>query len=127
MSLLSLLDIPVLLEDIVGVIGKHVSDPSVMGEIKAQIAAISVPEEIQQAKIEEANQASPDKILKYVRSTVEWICIYGLFVGIVISPLLMMFGFPGVPLPMPVILNLLYALLGLGASHIAESIFTKGL
>ncbi len=127
MSIFSLFSIPSIIEGIMGIIGKHVSDPGVMAEVKAQILALEVPEDIEQAKIEASNQSSPDKYIRYVRSTAEWVCVYGLFVGVVITPLLEMFGFPFPVMPMPLILNLLYALLGLGATRVAESVFAKGL
>ncbi len=123
MSILSLFSIPKLLEDVVGIVGKHVSDPAVMAEIKAQMAAVTIPESLQQAKIEETNQASPDKYIRYVRSTAEWVCLYGLSIGVIINPILIMCGLPHPELPMPLIMNLLYALLGLGATHLAENIF----
>lgn len=125
MSILSLFDIPDLLESIVNVIGKHVSDPGVMAEIKAQVASLTLPESAAQAGIEARDQTSPDKYIRYVRSTAEWICIYGLAMGVIVSPLLVMFGLPSPLLPMGLILNLLYALLGLGATRIAEGVFSK--
>lgn len=122
MSILSILSIPGLIEDVCGILSKHISDPAVMAEVKAQLAGVIIPESVAQAQIESQNQTSKYDYIRLVRATCEWIAIYGLFVGVVVTPLLTMFGYPSPVIPMPMILNLLYALLGLGATRIAETL-----
>lgn len=125
MSILSLLAVPELLSDIVNVIGKHVSDPGVMGEIKAQMEGLTIPESLTQAKLEAQQEASPKDYLWATRATVEWVCIFGLIMAVVIAPIGVALGYEMPVIPLTVVLNLIYGLLGLGATRLAES-FIKG-
>lgn len=123
--LLSLFNIPNLLSSIVGVVSKHVADPDVMAEVKAQIAATVVAESVQQGKIEEAAQTNPDKYIRYVRASVEWICIYAILMAVVVNPFLVFFGYDYPHLPMNMVLPLLYALLGIGVTNLAGNLFGR--
>ncbi len=121
MSILSLLSLPGIVESVLNIIGKHVTDPAAMAEIKAQMAAVELPESTLQAQAVAQEQKSPDRFISLTRSVVEWTCITGLVLGVIINPFLKMFDFPYPAIPMEIVLNLLYAVLGLGATRLAES------